>query len=245
MPVTAQDVIQDAYEMIQVYAPGQPMNAADSSRGLSVLNDMLDSWSNENLACFAIVQQELTYTPGKRDYTIGLSGGADVPLTRPINIRSGPGCAYTLDNNENIFGMDVITRTQWNMRGSRNTNSNFPDVLFYDSQFPLGILRFDPKPNIGYTAKWDSFLQISDFAGLTTPFSLPPGYKLAVTTNLAIRLQKYFSGAVTSQDLKNEAAESKRVVKVSNRRMDVAVFDPELTARAPGVYNIYVDGYRR
>lgn len=242
---TAQDVIQDAYEMLQVYAPGQPMNAADSFRGLAVMNDMLDSWSNENLACFAIVEQTCTFTPGKRSYTIGTTGGADVPLTRPIRLREGPGAAYVQDFNQNIYGMDVITQFQWNMRGSRNTNSNFPDVLFYNPQFPLGILNFDPIPNIGYTAYFDSMLQLSDFAGLTTAFNLPPGYKLAVTTNLAIRLKKYFNEAVVSQDLKNEAAESKRVIKISNRRLDVAVFDPEITARAPGVYNIYTDSYRR
>ena len=242
---TVQDVIQDALEMIAVYAPGEPMNAADSARGLSVLNDMQDSWSNENLICFAIVEQQLTFVPGQRSYTIGTSGGADVALTRPITLRKQPGSAYVLDNNGNIYGMDVITQAQWNMRGSRNTNSNFPDVIFYDPQFPLGVLNFDPIPNIGYVAKFDSMLQLSDFATLTTAIQLPPGYKAAIGANLALWLADYYPSAIVTPSLRNKAAETKRVIKISNRRLDTAVYDPEITARAPGVYNIYTDSYRR
>lgn len=242
---TAQDIIQDAYEKIGVYAPGQTVNAADGARGLSSLNDMMDSWSNENLACFAIVEQSLTFVVGKASYTIGTTGGADVPLTRPIRLIEGLGAAYAMDTNQNQYQMDVITRAEWNQRGSRNTNSNFPSVLFYDNQFPLGVLNFDPIPNIGYQAFWDSYLQLSDFAGLTTTFSLPPGYKLAISSNLALALKMYFTEAVASQDLKNQAAESKRVVKISNRRLNKASYDAEVLSRAPGTWDIYTSSYRR
>lgn len=242
---TAQDLIQDAFEKINVYAPGETINAADSSRGLSVLNDMLDSWSNESLSCYAITEQTLTYVPGQFAYTIGTSGGANVPLTRPIRLIANAGSAYTLDSNQNQYPMDVITREQWNQRGSRNTNSNFPDVLFYDPQFPLGILNFDPIPNIGYTAFWDSYLQLSDFAGLTTAVSLPPGYRLAIVDNLGIALSIYYADGKVPPPLVASARESKANVKRSNSRFNVSGVDPELQARAPGIYNIQNDSYRR
>lgn len=242
---TAEGCIQESLEMLGVYAPGETMTAADSSRGLTVLNDMLDSWSNESLSCFAVAQQSLTLVPGQPSYTIGTSGGANVPLTRPIRLRSGPGAAYIQDNNQNIYGVDVITQAQWNLRGSRNTNSNFPDVLFYDPQFPLGILNFDPIPNIGYTAYFDSFLQLSDFATLTTQVSLPPGYVLAIKANLAVALQPYFATSQLSPIVVARAADSKANIKRSNIRLDPSVYDPEITARAPGIYNIYTDSYRR
>ncbi len=242
---TAQDLIQDALEMIGIYGPGQAINAADANRGLSTLNDMLDSWSNESLSCFAILEQSVTLIPGKAQYTIGMVGTPDIMATRPIRLITGPGRAYITDNNQNIYGVDVITRAQWNQRGSRNTNSNFPDVLWYDPEFPLGILNFDPIPNIGYTAYWDSYLQISDFASLTTVLSLPPGYKLAITSNLALELKPYYASAQIDPLVLKKAAESKANIKRSNIRQDVAVYDPEIISRAPGIYNIYNDGYRR
>lgn len=240
---TALDLIQDALEMLGEYAPGEPITAADAARGLSVMNDMLDSWSNESLTCFAILEQSLVFTPGLFSYTIG-PGGA-VNGTRPISLISGPGSCYILDSNGNQYGVDVITREAWNSRGSRNTNSNFPDVVFYDPQFPLGILNFDPIPNIGYTAYFDSYLQVSDFASLTTPLTLPPGYKLAVTSNLAVMLKPYFKASQIDPLVMQNAVNSKATIKRANIRQNTARYDPEILARAPGIYNIYVDGYRR
>lgn len=240
---TAQDIIQDAFEKLGLYAPGETINAADGARGLTVLNDMMDSWSNESLTCFAIKEQHVTFTPGVFSYTIG-PGGA-VNDTRPLRLIDTPGSCYILDTNGNQYGVDVITQAQWNMRGSRNTNSNFPDVLFYDPQFPLGVLNFDPIPNIGYTAYFDSYLQLSDFTGLTSQIILPPGYKRSITFNLCIDLKPYYSTAVLDPDVREQAAISKADIKRTNLRPNTAVFDPEILSRAPGIYNIYNDGYRR
>ena len=238
---TALDLIQDALEKLGVYAPGQPINAADGARGLSSLNQMLDSWSNENLSCVSILEQSLTYVPNQSAYTIG--PGGNVNLTRPLSIIATPGSAYTVDFNGNQYQMDVVTRAQWNLRGSRNTNSNFPDTLFYDPKFPLGILNFDPMPNIGYTAYFDSYLQLSDFATLNTTLSLPPGYQLAITSNLAVFLKPYYADAQLNPLVLLQAAESKANVKRTNIRLNISRVDPEITARAPGRYNIYIDGY--
>ena len=209
---TAQDIIKDALEKLGVYAPGETMSNADAQRGLHVMNDMLDSWSNESLSCISVTEQSVTFTPGVSKYTIGPSGA--VVGARPINLVTGPGCAYVLDFSGNQYQMDVVPRADWNLRGSRNTNSNFPDTLFYDPTFPNGTLNFDPIPNIGYTAYFDSLLQLSDYASLTTTFSLPPGYKLAVTTNLALMLKPYFASAQIDPLLVQQAAESKANVKI-------------------------------
>ena len=244
---TAQDIIQDSLEKLGVYGPGETANDADFSRMLSLLDDMLDSWSNNSLACYTILQQSMQYIPNQFSYTIG--PGGYVNGTRPLRILDVPGSVYTLDFNGNQYGMDVITQTEWNMRGSRNTNSNFPDVLFYDPQFPLGVLNFDPIPNIGYSVYFSSYLQFTSFAGLTSPLILPPGYKLAITTNLAIEAIPYFGVANLSQiemgALEKSAFRSLAKVKRNNIRDNKAVYDPEILSRAPGIYNIYNDSYRR
>jgi hypothetical protein len=240
---TALDLITDAFEKLGVYAPGEQINAADTARGLSSLNQMMDSWSNENLACYAILEQSLVFIPGEFQYTIGPGGYVNGP--RPLSIISTAGSAYILDNNGNQYGMDVITRAQWNERGSRNTNSNFPDVLFYDPQFPLGYLNFDPIPNIGYTCYFDSYLQLTDFSNSVSPLSLPPGYQLAITSNLAVALKPYYVAAQLDPVVMQEAMNSKANVKRQNIRNNVSVYDPEILSRAPGIYNIYTDSYRR
>ena len=71
---TALDVITDAFELLGIYSPGDSISSADLNRGLSVLNDMMDVWSNESLACFDWVTQTFTMVPGQYQYTVGPGG---------------------------------------------------------------------------------------------------------------------------------------------------------------------------
>jgi hypothetical protein len=240
---TAQSLIEDAFGYLGLYSPGEPLSAADAARGLRELNKMVDSWSTESLSCYAINEQSLTLVPGKAAYTIG--PGGDVPLTRPISLIASPGSCYAVDFNENQYQIDVLTQEQWNRRGSRNTTSNFPEVVFYDPQFPLGILKFDPIPNIGYTVYFDSYLQIAEFPTLTSPVILPPGYELALGSNLAIQIKPFYPGIALDEAVVKISADSKATIKRANIRLDEATYDPELRGKAAGTYNIYTDGYTR
>lgn len=239
MTTKARDIIQDALEMLNVYAPGETVDAASMNRGLVVLNDMLDSWSNESLACYTILEQSLTLIPGQSVYTIG--PGGDVNGTRPIRLITGPGAAYIQDTNKNNYGVNVVALDQWNLIGSREVNSNVPDTLYYEPSFPLGKLKFFPTPNIGWEAIWDSYLQLGEFPSLDTDVSLPPGYNLALKSNLAVSLQPYFNSAQLSTVVAKNAMDSKGNVKRANIRPNVAVYDPEIISRATPTYNIYTD----
>ena len=234
---TAQDIIQDALEMLGVYAAGETMSNADAQRGLTRLNNMLDSWSNESLSCYAIIEQTGTLQVGVSRYTIG-SGGT-FNMTRPLKINLGPGAATFQDSNNNNFDIEVVTQDQWNLIGNRAVTSNIPDTLFYDPQYPLGVINIFPVPNIGGTLLWDSYLQLTDFTSLTTVLSLPPGYELAIKTNLAVHMKPYFTGTTLDPEVKEQARESKANVKRTNIRPQQASYDPEIVSSVQPTYNIY------
>lgn len=239
---TALDIITDALQKLGVYAPGDTITDADAERGLITLNDMLDSWSNESLTTFATLEQSAPLIVGQSAYTIGTGGNFN--MTRPIRIIEGPGAAYIQDPNGNNYSLDVVPRDVWNLIGNRSNTvtANVPNTLFFDSQFPLAIMNFYPFPNSGgYTAFWDSYLQLTDFANLTSVASLPPGYNLALKSNLAVALKMYFRDAQLDPDIKEEARISKGNIKRSNIRMVEAVYDPELVSHATGTYNVYTD----
>jgi len=77
-------LIQDSLEAIGVYQPGETITAADADRGLIVLNDLLEQWSNDNLACFAFLTQSIALQNNVGQYTIG--PGGDVNGTRPLQL---------------------------------------------------------------------------------------------------------------------------------------------------------------
>lgn len=237
---TAREMIQDALEMLRVYAPGEDASAPDMARGFSVLNDLNDSWSNESLTCFAWLTQTFTLIPNKSQYTVGALG-ADITGPRPLRVSDAPGSAYLLDTNNNRYGIDVLDQLMWNLITTAVQNSDLPDTLFYDPQFPLGIINIWPTPTIGYTCSFLSYLQLTAFTNLDTDVGFPPGYKLAYTANLAVSLKPYFKNAALETSTAKVASESKANIKRTNMRTQIAVFDPELVSRGNQVYNIYSD----
>jgi hypothetical protein len=239
---TALDVITDSLQLLGVYDPGSPLSDADAERMLSTLNDLMDVWSNESLACYDWITQTFTLVPGKFRYSIGPAAlNPDIVGQRPLRVSDAPGAAYLLDTNLNRYGMDVVDNQTWNIQTTAVANSDLPDHLWYDPQYPLGFINIWPTPNIGYTCSFMSYLQLGDFASLNSPFSLPPGYKRAIVTNLAVIAKPYFTSAQIDPLIIAEAMNTKGAIKRNNMRSQVAVFDPELISRGNQVYNIYSD----
>lgn len=245
MADTAGSMIQDTLEAMKVYAPGVAVNAADSARMLSVMQQMLDSWSNQPYACYANLEQSFPLVANKRSYTIGPSGAPDITAPRPLEIMIGPGRAYLTDTNNNRFAIDVIEQDEWNLIGLLTETSQLPDRLFYDPQYPLGIINIFPTPLIAYTVSFDARLQLQAISNLSTVFSLPPGYMEAIKDNLIIRAWKYFKQGAPGQDLKDAAGTSLANIKRVNIKQSPARYDSAVVSRVQGGYNIYTDSTNR
>lgn len=238
---TALDLITDSLQLLQVYAPGEIISDADAERMLDCLNSMLDNWSNLTLACFSILEQSLVLVGGQQQYTVGPGGYVNGP--RPLKILDGPGTAYVQDFNGNNYAVTVVARDQWNLYGNRSEliTSDFPDTLFYDPQFPLGIINLMPVPTINYTLFFDSYSQLAELSDLNTALSLPPGYKRAIVTNLAVSAKPYFKTTQIDPLVVQEAMRTFGDIKRTNMRPNVAIMEPELVSKAQISYNPYTD----
>lgn len=244
---TALQLLTDSVQKIGVYAPGEPLTSADSTLCLSRLTMMLDQWSNQSLASYANTEQNFTLVPGQYRYTIGTSGGADINQARPLRILDSPGTAYVVDTNGNRYNLEVVTQDRWNLIWNiTQVSSDYPNSLFYDPQFPLGIINLYPVPTIGWTLYFDSRIQFTDPSTLTTQITLPPGYEAAITDNLAIELWPYFKqdGSAPPPYLLALASRSLGWVKRTNTKPTYLNYDPEIVSRGNGVYNVYSDSAR-
>lgn len=222
------------------YAPSEVMSAADSATGLVVLNDLLDSWSNEHLICFAILEQSAPLQIGVASYTIGPGGALNMP--RPLRINQGYAAAYVLDTDLNRYPVEVMQRTDWNLIGNlANINSSIPTRLFYDPQIPLGIINIWPVPSQPYTLFWDSYLPLVSFPSLQSVVSVPPGYSRAIKLNLTLELWPYFKpdNSTPGAVLVKQAMESKAAIKRTNVRPYRAIFDRSILAFPRSSYSIY------
>lgn len=230
-------------QALQALGSGETPTAAESNDGLIALNALIDSLSNENLMLYQLQEQSFTLTVNTSQYTIG-SGGT-INVTRPLAITQ----AYVQDSSTNKYLMKIVQRPEWNQLTTSGTQvtSQIPDTLFYDPQFPLGVINIFPIPLIGYSVYFDSRLQLSQLADLTTALSLPVGYERMLVYNLAVEISSMFGIPIppVAPGAKNVgmiAAEAKANVKRTNIPEVIAGYDQAIVSRSYATYNIYRDG---
>lgn len=238
---TVTQVLTRAAQAIRYVGRGEVLSAQDATDALNEFNAMLDSWSNENLMSYVVLERSFTLTIGTAAYTIGSGGTLNV--TRPLDITQ----AYVQDTNSNNYLMNIRTRDWWNQIGNRGSTitSQIPTDLFYDPQYPLGIINIFPTPLLAYTVFYDSTQQQVDYSSLTTALSLPEGYEQAYVKNLAVKLVSAgfpkMMDAQSWEDLKEEARVAKGNVKRTNIKDVIASMDPYITSKSQASYNIYRD----
>jgi hypothetical protein len=240
---TASDIITGAARALGYLGRTEVLSAADATDGLACFNRMLDSWSNESLMSYVLLQRSFSMTAGSQTYTIG-SGGT-INSTRPYNIIS----AFVRDTNANDYPMRIIPRIEWDNIGEKNITSQIPDTLFYDSQYPLGIINIFPIPLLNYTVYFNSTTDQVDYTTLTTALSLPVGYERAYIFNLALDMQTMGFPCLLAEKeymrLAANAAESKGNIKRANIKEVLADYDSAIVSRSNATYNIYSDSSPR
>lgn len=91
MSATALDVITGALKRINELAAGETPDDDTANDALVVLNDLLDSLSNEHLACYARVENIFNLTSGQNIYTVGNPIGGTMlgTVVKGSNVISG------------------------------------------------------------------------------------------------------------------------------------------------------------
>ena len=240
---TAQDIITDSLKELRVYAPGEPIDDADLADGLTQLNRLLDHLSNDSAACYALLEQSLPLQIGKASYTVG--PGGDLNSTRPLRLIYGPGAAYILDANQVKYQVDVWPQDKWNTIAYPTQSADFPTIAFYDPQFPIGIVNVFPTPSQAFTFYFDSYLQLGNLTNYTSQILFPPGYEAMLQKNLSVWLKPWYKGAQLDPIVERLAIRTLASVKRTNKRQNMAEFDPELLVRGTAAYNVYSDSYVR
>ncbi len=219
------------------------MSAADANDGLAAFNSMLDSWAGENLASYANQETTFTLVANQQQYTVGPAG--QVVAARPDNILQ----AYITDFNNIRYPVGIIPQDKWNGIGNPNITSQIPTTLFYDPQFPLGVINMFPIPLINYTLTFNSILMQNTFSSLPMTLSMPTGYERAYILNLALEMKSAGFPCLLNADdmaqLRENASQAKRNIKTKNQKEVIADYDSSIVSRGYASYNIYSDSMPR
>lgn len=204
--------------------------------GLTILNNLLDGWSLDNLVIPSVTSEDLSITAQQQSYTIGT--GADFNTTRPLEIID----AYLFDG-DNDYQLFTMTREQYNSIINKATGG-LPDRYLYEPSYPNGVIYFDLQPTTNYSLHLDSLKPLTNFATLQTNIDFPPGYSRALRSNLAIDLAGSFGrGSSVPQTVVAVAASSKAAIEVRTAayRVPQLRVDGGITGRSRRKYSINAD----
>lgn len=213
---TALDLISAAMRHIKVIDPDEEPGNSEAQDGLSDLNAMLDSWWNESLAVYQLLQENFSLPSGVSSRTIGT--GAQFNTTRPVRIVSAFARLSNVD-----YPIDVIQAEEYDSIQDK-TVTGPPDKLFYDPAYPTGTIYFYPVPDVAYTLYIRTYKRLQSFTNLTTDLSLPPGYQSAIEWNLALEIwDDYKSGDPPGNAVRKAAMYKWNLKRINKRSFPVAV----------------------
>lgn len=204
---TANTITRDA--LIEIGAIGTTETPApdDAALALRHLNRVINALAVRGLYAYHIYEQVITLTSAMQTRTIG--SGGQVNTTRPVRVETGSFVRVGTQDTP----LRIATRDQWSAITTKTLPGAYPEWVYYEAASPLGVLHFWPQGECDVHLMLQT--QLTAFAGLSTDYTLPPGYEEAYMLTLAERLCRPFSRPLTT-DLMQSAANARRVLRTAN-----------------------------
>jgi hypothetical protein len=242
---TIGDLVLASLKLAGVIGVGQSASAEDSSDAWALAQWMLQEWQRKRWLIFALATFSKIST-GAVSYTLGPGGDFDTGADsfRPDKIESAFLRQLTQSQpNQVDFPLEILQAKEDYNRIALKTLSSFPTSIFYDPQWPLGVVYAWPVPQ---NAIYGLYVTIKvqtpfKFAALATVLNIPYEYYNAIVFNLAIRLRAKYSipsfPGDTLPGLAKDALNTLRGGNTAIARLSTA------DVNRPGQYNIFNDRF--
>lgn len=236
--MTVLDAIKAASVMAGLLAQGEELPAAEVEYGLSRLNDMIDIWSIDRLA---IPRRErlgpYPLVVGTSSYLIGPGVTWDAAV-RPMWIDAA-GLIDVLVGDDLELPMKILTIKEYARIPIKTLRSTLPRSLFYDKTYlnGAGTINIYPTPDEANQIVIYAPIAVQEFINTTDTLALPPGYRMAIISNLAVLL------VLGTDDVDSAVASlanaSYAAIKSGNveAHMDPMVCDNGMLFRGSGHFN--------
>lgn len=221
-----------------VIGQGQTATAEDANNAFTRLNMMLAQWRRKRWLVYHEVDVSIVST-GAVSYTVG--AGGDIDVARPDRLEAAfvrqliPSGVNQID-----FPLDILQAREDYNRIALKTMGTLPQVIFYDSAYPLGSIYPWPVPQASiYEIHLSLKADLPQFTSLTQTINLPEEYRAALHYNLCARLRPAYQ-LPPDPSITALAMDSLNVLRGANTQI------PRLrmptTLRQPGSrYNIFND----
>ena len=234
MATTGQDIIYGALRQISSVTPGEPIDGTEASNALTVINRLLAAFSMEWGLIQDVTAESFPLIAGQKSYTIG--SGGNFNTVRPDKIFN----QWIFDSLSGIrYPLQMLTDNQY--QGIMlNTIQSIPKAIYYDPQYPLGIIYMYPTASLTtYQLNLESYKPMAQFATLSSTMNLPGEYFEELVMLTADELAPEYGFEMTQRQIQ-KVDYVKDLMKARNFKRSVAVFDSAINNGARGTI---LDGF--
>lgn len=234
---TGQDIIYGALRQISSVTPGEPIDGGEASNALTVVNRLLAAFSMEWGLINVTTTEPFPLVIGQTSYTIG--SGGNFNTVRPDKIFN----QWLYDSISGIrYKIDLIADNQYNSI-PLNTIQSIPKVIYYDPQYPLGIIYIYPTASLTtYQLNLESYKPIAQFSSLTSTMNLPGEYFEELVLLTADELAPEYGYEMTQRQVQ-KVDQVKDLMKARNFKRSAAGFDAAINGASRMAGGTILDGF--
>lgn len=233
-----------------VLGTGQTPNAEDMNDAFQRMNWMIAEWNRKRWLVYHLVDISCVSDGRSTPYLVGSAQDLDISV-RPERVEAA--FLRQLLNapvSQVDYPLEILQSWEdYSRVAMKRLIPNFPNFVFYDTDWPIGKLYPYPFPQASIYELHILFkVVLAQVAALDTVIDLPNEYFQAIYLNMAVRLGTVYPMARDPtmlqqwQDLKGLARAALNTLRTGNSQIARLTMPPGLNR--PGVYNIYSDQVR-
>lgn len=224
--ITAGELIKSSLRLIGAIGTSEVPTADEFTDALSLLNDLMEIWSTQNLAVYGSADVSFNTVAGTATYTIGPTG---VWVTdRPVRINDAPICTYGGVD----FPIALVGQADYDLIPLKTQQQPIVEQMLYVNDNPNGIITLWPVPSSVVAIRMNIDRVLTQVATTATVLSFPPGYLLALRYNLGVLLGPDY-GRQIAPDVLAVAQSSMANIKRANKVKRTAKYDAGLCSSDP------------
>ncbi len=224
----ARDLIARAHRLLGLAPPGDALDEVTYQDDLATLNNMIDGWNVSRM--FILSALDVSQSVSGLPITIG--PGGTINVTRPVRMESG---AFIRLNGSD-YGITWVGRAEYQALTDKSQAGDIACYGYYEPAAPLGRIYLWPYPSAAVELHLQLQVPLTEFANLTTDYTLAPGYKKALEYSLAEELAAGRKAA--DPQILRIAANARRVIRRGNVEVPQQGFIPA----GAGPYAVFIAG---
>ncbi len=208
MTTTALAIITASLQELGVIGAGETPDGSDLQDCLTALNGLMDAYLTAPNNAYTNTIVSASLPAATQSLTIGTSQTFN--CARPVRLEN-PGCYVRVGDVD--YPLEVISQADYNAISMKTAAGAWPTVCMLDGGSPTGNVYFWPTG--ACTVKLLTRTSASQFASLSTAYTLPPGLGRLLKFALMEEMAGPYSRPLSQLQVRN-AAQAKRMFKRAN-----------------------------